>query len=46
MAAGLSDESLSHAHTLAQASAAGGLAARLLAGIIGSVDLPPRNATP
>ena len=40
MAAGLSDESLSHAHTLAQADAAGALAAELLAGIIGAMVLP------
>ena len=40
MAAGLSDESLSHAHTLTQADAAGALAGDLLAGIIGSIRLP------
>ena len=40
MAAGLSDEALSHAHTLAQAEATGALAAELLAGIIGAIDLP------
>ena len=40
MAAGLSDESLSHAHTLAQAEAAGALAGELLAGIIAAITLP------
>ena len=40
MAAGLSDESLSHAHTLAQARAAGALASGLLAGIIETLVLP------
>ena len=40
MAAGLSDEALSHAHTLAQAEAAGASAGALLAGIIGAMELP------
>ena len=40
MAAGLSDESLSHAHTLAQAQAAAASAGDLLAGIIASMALP------
>jgi purine-nucleoside phosphorylase len=40
MAAGLSDESLSHAHTLARADVAGALAGDLLAGIIASIALP------
>jgi purine-nucleoside phosphorylase len=44
MAAGLSDETLSHAHTLAQAQAQGALAADLLAGIIGAITLT--SATP
>ena len=46
MAAGLSDESLSHAHTLAQAEAAGALASGLLAGIIGAMALPQAPSTP
>ena len=37
MAAGLSQESLSHAHTLSQAKAASGGASRLLADIIGEI---------
>ncbi len=40
MAAGLSDEVLSHAHTLAQAEAASALAGGLLAGIIAGIELP------
>lgn len=39
MAAGLSDESLSHAHTLSQAQAAGGAASSLLADVIKAIDL-------
>ena len=46
MAAGLSDESLSHAHTLAQAEAAGALASGLLAGIIGAIELPAPTTLP
>ena len=46
MAAGLSDESLSHAHTLAQAEAAGALASGLLAGIIGAIELPAQTTLP
>jgi purine-nucleoside phosphorylase len=44
MAAGLSQEALSHAHTLAQAEAAGASAAELLAGIIGTLVLPTSSA--
>ena len=40
MAAGLSDEALSHVHTLAQADAAGASAGDLLARIIASIALP------
>jgi purine-nucleoside phosphorylase len=40
MAAGLSDEALSHAHTLAQAEAASASAGALLAGIIAAIELP------
>jgi purine-nucleoside phosphorylase len=40
MAAGLSDEVLSHAHTLAQAEASGAAMGALLAGIIAAIDLP------
>ena len=40
MAAGLSDEVLSHAHTLAQAEAASASAGALLAGIIAGIELP------
>ena len=39
MAAGLSDESLSHAHTLAQAQAASVGASRLLADVIAAIAL-------
>jgi len=39
MAAGLSDESLSHAHTLSQAQAAGGGASDLLADVIAAIEL-------
>jgi purine-nucleoside phosphorylase len=39
MAAGLSDETLSHAHTLSQARASGGVASRLLAEVIAGVVL-------
>lgn len=39
MGAGMSDEALSHAHTLAQADAQSALAAGLLAGIIGAITL-------
>ena len=41
MAAGLSDETLSHAHTLAQADAASASAGALLADIIAAIELPP-----
>ncbi len=43
MAAGLSDEVLSHAHTLAQAEAASAEAGALLAGIIAGIELPPTS---
>ena len=47
MAAGLSDEALSHTHTLAQAEAVGASAAELLAGIIASIALhQPTPARP
>ncbi len=39
MAAGLSTESLSHAHTLAQAQATSAVASRLLADVIGAIDV-------
>ena len=39
MAAGLSDESLSHAHTLSQALAVGGEASALLADVITAIEL-------
>jgi purine-nucleoside phosphorylase len=39
MAAGLSDEPLSHSHTLAQAAASGHAASQLLARIISDLDL-------
>ena len=39
MAAGLSDESLSHAHTLSQAQAASGGASQLLADVIAAIEL-------
>ena len=39
MAAGLSDEHLSHAHTLAQAQAAGDTAGDLLAAILSTLPL-------
>lgn len=45
MGAGLSSESLSHAHTLTQAKAASTKACELLIDIIGSMDLPPQNLT-
>lgn len=45
MGAGLSSESLSHAHTLSQAQAASTMACELLIDIIGSVDVPPQNQT-
>ena len=45
MGAGLSSESLSHAHTLSQAQAASTMACELLINIIGSVDVPPQNQT-
>ena len=38
MAAGLSDESLSHAHTLEQARVAGSRASRLLADVIKEIE--------
>jgi purine-nucleoside phosphorylase len=46
MAAGLSDEALSHAHTLAQAQVAGERASGLLADVIGSLALQAEGATP
>lgn len=45
MGAGLSGESLSHAHTLSQAKAASTKACELLIDIIGSMDVPPQNLT-
>lgn len=39
MAAGLSDESLSHAYTLSQAEAAGEVASGLLADVIGAIEI-------
>lgn len=39
MAAGLSDEALSHAHTLSQARAAGDVAGRVLADLIAAIEL-------
>jgi purine-nucleoside phosphorylase len=45
MGAGLSSESLSHAHTLSQAQAASSTACELLIDIIGSMDVPPQNLT-
>jgi len=39
MGAGLSDESLSHAHTLSQAQAASAVAGGLLADIIAAITL-------
>lgn len=45
MGAGLSSESLSHAHTLSQAKAASTKACELLIDIIGSMDVPPQNLT-
>jgi purine-nucleoside phosphorylase len=39
MGAGLSTEALSHAHTLSQARAGGVQASRLLAAVIGGLDL-------
>lgn len=45
MGAGLSSESLSHAHTLSQAQAASTMACELLIDIIGNVDVPPQNQT-
>jgi purine-nucleoside phosphorylase len=38
MAAGLSDEALSHAHTLSQAQATSSVASQLLADVIGAID--------
>ncbi|KNZ34477.1 MAG: purine nucleoside phosphorylase [Methylibium sp. NZG] len=46
MAAGLSDEDLSHAHTLAQAGAASEAAGALLAAIIAGVELPASRGVP
>ena len=43
MGAGLSSESLSHAHTLSQAKAVSTKACELLIDIIGSMDVPPQN---
>jgi purine-nucleoside phosphorylase len=39
MGAGMSDESLSHAHTLSQALAAGDVVGDLLADIIAAIEL-------
>ena len=44
MGAGLSQEQLSHAHTLAQASSASASASAFLAALIARIDLPPAIA--
>jgi purine-nucleoside phosphorylase len=46
MAAGLSDEALSHAHTLAQAEAASAAAGALLADIVAGIELPGAAGAP
>jgi len=46
MGAGLSNEPLSHAHTLAQAQSISGVASGLLADIIRQIELPPEMRTP
>jgi purine-nucleoside phosphorylase len=46
MGAGLSNEPLSHAHTLAQAQSISGVASGLLADIIRQIELPPEMTTP
>ena len=39
LAAGLSDQTLSHAHTLAQAEAAGAVAGALLAELVQAIEI-------
>lgn len=46
MGAGLSNEPLSHDHTLAQAQSMSGVASGLLADIIRQIELPPEMTTP
>lgn len=45
MGAGLSQEQLSHAHTLAQASQASATASAFLAAVIAHIELPPTKAS-
>jgi purine-nucleoside phosphorylase len=46
MGAGLSNEQLSHAHTLEQASSASATASAFLAALIAQIELPPAKASP